>query len=112
MDIFFAAVANASIIKYTVQTNTNEAAYIYLETFSCSTKPNRNPMTPRPWRGKLCRSKQKPALCALGNGFPSVGCLNVWYAVLYYVKVVAKDPRLLNLDDVILFNLKEEFLPC
>lgn len=112
MDIFFAAVANASIIKYTVQMNTNEAPYIYLETFSCSTKRNRNPVKPLPWRGKLCRSKQKPARCALGNGFPSVGCLNVWYAVLYYVKAVAKDPRLLNLDDVILSILKEEFLPC
>jgi len=49
------------------------------------------------------------ALYVQGNGFPSVGCLNVWYAVLYYVKVVAKDPCLLNLDDVIFFNLKEEF---
>jgi hypothetical protein len=34
------------------------------------------------------------ALYVLGNGFPSVGCLNVWFAVLYYVKVVAKDPCL------------------
>ena len=109
MDIFFAAVANASIIKYTVQTNTNEAAYIYLETFSCSTKTNRNHVIPLPWRGKLCRSKQKPVRCALVNGFPWAGCLSVWYAVLYYVKVVAKDPCLLNLDDVILLNLKEEF---
>jgi hypothetical protein len=49
------------------------------------------------------------ALYVLGNGFPSVGYLNVWYAVLYYVRVVAKDPYLLNLDDVIFFNLKEEF---
>jgi len=43
------------------------------------------------------------ALYVLGNGFPSVGYLNVWYAVLYYVRVVAKDPYLLNLDDVIFF---------
>ena len=38
-----------------------------------------------------------------------MGYLNVWGAVLYYAKVVAKDPCLLNLDDVILLNLKEEF---